>query len=53
MEHVLEDDVVNVLTQEVEQEPVAHPGLVHHDLHAVGLHSPVPELEQVNSQGGG
>ena len=51
MEHVLEDDVVNVLTQEVEQEPVAHPSLVHHDLHTVRLHSPVAELEQVDSQG--
>ena len=53
MEHVLEHDVVDVLAEEVEEEPVAHPGLVHHDLHAVGLDAAVAELEQVDTQGGG
>ena len=53
MEDVLEDDVVDVLSEEVEEEPVAHPGLVHDDLHAVGLDAAVAELEQVDTQGGG
>ena len=53
MEDVLEDDVVDVLSEEVEEEPVPHPGLVHHDLHAVGLDAAVAELEQVDTQGGG
>lgn len=35
MEHVLEHDVVDVLAEEVEQEPVTHPGLVHHNLNKI------------------
>ena len=31
----LEDDVVDVLAEEVEQEPVTHPGLVHHNLNKI------------------
>ena len=53
MEHVLEHDVVDVLAEEVEQEPVAHAGLVHHNLDTLGLDASVAELEQVDPQGAG
>ena len=53
MEHVLEHNVVDVLAEEVEQEPVAHAGLVHHNLYALGLDSSVAELEQVDPQRAG
>ena len=53
MEYVLKHNVVDVLAEEVEQEPVAHAGLVHHDLYALGLNSSVAELEQVDPQGAG
>ena len=53
MEYVLKHNVVDVLAEEVEQEPVAHAGLVHHDLYALGLDSSVAELEQVDPQRAG
>ena len=53
MEHVLEHNVVDVLAEEVEQEPVAHASLVHHNLYALGLDSSVAELEQVDPQRAG
>ena len=52
MEHVLEDDVVDVLTKEVQQEPITHPCLVHNNLHTIRLHPTIPELEQVNAKRG-
>ena len=53
MEHVLEHDVVDVLAEEVEEEPIAHAGLVHNDLDTLWLDSPVAQLEQVDPQGAG
>ena len=53
MEYVLKHNVVDVLAEEVEQEPVAHAGLIHHDLYALGLDSSVAELEQVDPQRAG
>ena len=53
MEHVLEDDVVDVLTKEVQEEPITHPCLVHDNLHTIRLHSTISELEQVNAKRGG
>ena len=33
----LEDNMINVLSKEVEEEPVAHRRLLHHQLHALWL----------------
>ena len=33
----LEDNMINVLSKEVEKEPVAHRRLLHHQLHALRL----------------
>ena len=43
----LEDHVVNVLAEEVEEEPVAHRGLLHDHLHALRLHAAVPAPHSV------
>ena len=53
MENIFEHNVVDILAQQVEQEPVAHGSLLHHHLHALGLHAPVAQLEQVSPQRGG
>ena len=37
--------MVDILAQQVEQEPVAHSSLLHHHLHALGLDAPVAQLE--------
>ena len=50
MENVSEHNVVNVLSQEVEQEPVTNSSLVHHHLHTVRLHPAVAQLEEINSK---
>ena len=52
MKNVSEHNVVNVLSQEVEQEPVTNSSLVHDDLHTVRLDPPVAELEEINSKRG-
>ena len=52
MEDVAEDDVINVLAEEVEEEPVPDGRLLHDNLHALGLHAAVPQLEEVGAQGG-
>ena len=53
MENIFEHNVVDILAQQVEQEPVAHSSLLHHHLHALGLDAPVAQLEQVSPQRGG
>ena len=53
VENIFEDYLVNILAEEVEQEPVAHRRLFHHHLHALRLHPPVAQLEQVGPEGGG
>jgi len=52
MENIFEHYLVNILAQEVEQEPVAHRRLLHHHLHALRLHPPVAQLEQVGPESG-
>ena len=52
MENVSEHNVVNVLSQEVEQEPVTNSSLVHHHLHTVRLDPAVAQLEEISSERG-
>ena len=47
VENILEDDMIDVLTEEVEQEPVSNPSLVHHYLHTVRLDTAVSQFKQV------
>ena len=50
MKNVSEHNVVNVLPEEVEQEPVTNTCLVHHHLHTVGLDPSVAQLEEIDSK---
>ena len=47
MNDLLEDDRVNVLAQHVEEEPVAHLGLLDDDIDALLLHQPEPDVEKI------
>ena len=46
MNHFFENDGLNVLTQEVEQEPVTALGFFHHYVNAFTSDPSVPSLEQ-------
>ncbi len=50
MHHVLEDDRVDVLAQQVEQEPIAHDRLLDDDLHALGFYPPIANLKKVGTK---
>ena len=47
--HVLEDDRVHVLAEQVEEEPVAHHGLLDDDVQALGLDPPKPARQRSTS----
>ena len=47
VDDLLEDDGVDVLTQHVEQEPVAHLGLLDDDVVAFLLHQTKPDVQEV------
>ena len=47
VDDLLEDDGVDVLTQHVEQEPVAHLGLLDDDVDAFLLHQTKPDVQEV------
>ena len=49
MHDLFEDDRVNILAQHVEQEPVAHLGLLHNDVDALFLDEPKSDVEKVGS----
>ena len=51
--HLLEDDGVNVLAQHVEQEPVAHLGLLDDDVDALLFDQSEPDEEQVGTHARG
>ncbi len=44
---LLEDDRVDVLSEHVEEEPVAHLGLLDDDVDAFLLHQPEPDVQEV------
>ena len=46
--HLLEDDGVDVLAKHVQQEPVAHLGLLDDDVDALLLDKPEPDVQQVS-----
>ena len=45
MDHLLEDDGVDVEAEHVEQEPVTHLGLLDDDVDALLLHQAKPDVE--------
>ena len=51
--NLFEDDRVNVLAQHVEQEPVAHLGLLDDDVDTLLLDQSEPDVEDVSLQGRG
>ena len=53
MHDLFEDDRVNILAQHVEQEPVAHLGLLDDDVDTLLLDESEPDVEDVSLQGRG
>ena len=51
--NLFEDDRVDVLAQHVEQEPVAHLGLLDDDVDTLLLDESEPDVEDVSLQGRG
>ena len=51
--NLFEDDRVDVLAQHVEQEPVAHLGLLDDDVDTLLLDQSEPDVEDVSLQGRG
>ena len=53
MHHVFEDDLVNVLAEQVHEEPVTHLRLLHDDFDAFGPDASVADFHQVGSNRSG
>ena len=53
VDDLLEDDGVDVLAEHVEQEPVAHLGLLDDDVDTLLLDQSEPDVEDVSLQGRG
>ena len=51
MDHLLEDDGVDVEAEHVEQEPVAHLGLLDDDVDALLLHQAESDVEKISLRG--